>query len=750
MSRPTPSAAEVVASLSLAEKASLLSGADFWNTQGIERDGEPQVSSILLTDGPHGLRKQTGGVDHLGLGDSVPATCFPPAVAMGSSFDADLVARVATAIAAEAHQEGVAVVLGPGINLKRSPLCGRNFEYFSEDPLLSGLLGTAYVEALQAAGVGASLKHFAVNNQEHERLRVSAEVDERTLRELYLRSFERVVRRAKPWTVMCSYNRINGVHASQDPWLLTEVLRGEWGFDGLVVSDWGAVVDRVAGVAAGLDLEMPACGGITDAEVVAAVEQGRLDEQFVDRAAERVVALVQRAAAARDASPATSEDWVERHHALAREAAARCVVLLRNEPADGAPLLPLQPGARVAVIGDMAVDPRYQGAGSSRINPTRIDNARDALVAALGSEQVTSAGNDRVGAARVAAAADVAVVFLGLPPEAESEGFDRSHIDLPPEHLALLDAVLDVQPRTVVVLSNGGVVALPFAERVPAIVEGWVLGQAGGSALADVLTGAVNPSGRLAETIPLRLADTPAFLDFGGERLRVRHGEGVFVGYRWYDARDMPVRYPFGHGLSYTTFDYAGLRIDVEGDEVVVRAEVTNTGPVDGREVVQAYVGLADSHLARPPREFAGVAVVEVPAGGTVPVEIRIARDDLARWFAGLGWRIEAGEYDVHLGASSRDLRLHGSMAIQAEPIAEPLHLESTVAEVLANPVAGPLVAAGLAEFEGASGEVEDVEGMAQMMLQFPIGRVVKMSGGMVAAEDVMALLEAANAETGP
>ncbi len=690
----------------------------------------------MITDGPPGRRKLAGAGDHLGLGDSNPATCFPPAVALGSSFDVEVVREVGARIGAEARAEGVAVVLGPGINLKRSPLCGRNFEYYSEDPHLSGLLGTAWVDGLQSTGVGASLKHFAVNNQEHDRLRVSAEVDERPLRELYLRAFERVVREAQPWTVMCSYNRINGVLASENPWLLTEVLREEWGYDGLVVSDWGAVRDRVAALAAGLDLSMPGDGGVTDAEVVAAVRAGAVDEQAVDRAAARVVELARRATPQAGDLAAIHTD----NHAAARALAARCVVLLRNEPVDAIPLLPLAPDARVAVIGEFARTPRHQGAGSSRINPTRLDNALDELRALHGD--VTFAEPDE--AATAAAAADVAVVFLGLPAEAESEGFDRSTLDLPPEQLALLDVVLEAQPRTVVVLSNGGVVTLPFAERVPAIVEGWLLGQAGGGAIADVLTGQVNPSGRLAETIPMRLADSPAYLDFPGERGRVRHGEGVFVGMRWYDARDLPVAFPFGHGLSYTTFGYADLVVSGSPSGFVVRVTVTNTGPVAGREVVQVYAGKPASELARPPRELVGVRVVALAAGESQVVEVPVPLRELEKWFVGHGWAVEEGEHHFEVGASSRDLRLGTHVSVAGADLRPLLHLESTIEEVLADPVAGPLIAAGLAA--QAPDGVDDVEGSAQMMMSFPIGRVVRMVGGAVSLADIQALLDAANA----
>ncbi|HLT60827.1 MAG TPA: glycoside hydrolase family 3 protein, partial [Microlunatus sp.] len=556
--------------LTAAEKAALTSGATAWTTKGVERLGVP---GVRVADGPHGLRRPADGADELGLGGSVPATCFPPAVALGSSWDADLVRRVGVALGAEARDQGVAVLLGPGVNIKRSPLCGRNFEYFSEDPLIAGVLGAAWVAGVQSRGVGASVKHFAANNAEHDRFRASSEVDPRPLREIYLRAFQRIVTEQQPWTVMAAYNKINGVYATQDPWLLTTVLREEWGFTGLVVSDWGAVDDPVAAVAAGLDLIMPSTDGRTDALVLAALESGDLDPAALDRAAGKVLELADRASTGGSTDPEPDPDA---HHALAREAAGKSVVLLRNEGG----LLPLDPaGAEtIAVIGEFARTPRYQGAGSSLINPTRLEAALEEIVRYAGTDRVRFAPGYRLGtepgdgaaaeqqigdevsrlreeATTLAAEADVVVVFLGLPAAEESEGFDRQHLELPAEQTTLLDAVLAVNQRVVVVLSNGGVVRVSgWQDLVPALVEGWLLGQAGGSALADVLFGAVNPSGRLAETIPLKLSDTPAYLDFPGQFGRIRYGEGIFVGHRWYDARDLPVSFPFGHGLSYTTF----------------------------------------------------------------------------------------------------------------------------------------------------------------------------------------------------
>ncbi|WP_434968685.1 glycoside hydrolase family 3 C-terminal domain-containing protein [Microbacterium sp. bgisy207] len=745
-----------VADLTLEEKASLTSGLNFWHTKPVERVGIP---SIMMTDGPHGLRKQAGAGDHLGLGSSVPATCFPPAVGLGSSWDVELVDRVGRALGVETSIEDVAVLLGPGINIKRSPLCGRNFEYFSEDPLVSGVLGAAFVKGVQSQGVGTSLKHFAANNQETDRMRASSDIDPRPLREIYLRGFERVVRDAQPWTVMCSYNRINGVYASEDPWLLTRVLRDEWGFEGLVVSDWGAVNDRVKGLPAGLDLEMPSSNGRTDAQLVAAVRSGELDESALDVAAGRVIDLVRkaRAGAGKVAGPLD----VDAHHALAREAAGRSIVLLKNE--DG--ILPLAKDATLAVIGAFAEKPRYQGAGSSLINPTRLDTALEEIRALATGEVAYAPGFSlaadvdeshatrlRDEAVAAASAAKVVVLFLGLPARLESEGYDRDDIDLPAEQLAVLDAVREVNPNVVVVLSNGGVVALPFAEDVPAILEGWLLGQAGGGATADVLFGEVNPSAKLTETIPLRLSDTPAYLDFPGEFGHVRYGEGLFVGYRWYDARDLDVAYPFGHGLSYTTFSYTDAAASVTADgDIEVRVTVTNTGERDGREIVQVYTSLPGSTVQRPVRELTGFASVALAAGASAEVIVPVRRADLAYWDIRVdGWVVEGGRYTVDVGASSRDIRASVSVAVDGDSLRLPLSRESSLAEVLAHPVVGEMVQGALQQMMAGMDGLESVmpEGvsMEKMMLSFPIGRMSMMGGDQVSAEMIDGLIAMANA----
>ncbi|WP_295125649.1 glycoside hydrolase family 3 C-terminal domain-containing protein [uncultured Leifsonia sp.] len=739
--------------LTLEEKASLTSGRSFWSTEAVDRAGIP---SIYLTDGPHGVRKQAQGGDHLGIGDSVPATCFPPAVALGSSWDAELLERVGRALGEEAKAEGVGVLLGPGINIKRSPLCGRNFEYLSEDPIVSGRLGAALVRGLQSQGVGASLKHFAANNQETDRLRVSADVDERPLREIYLRGFQHIVEQTQPWTVMCSYNRINGVYASEDPWLLTSVLREEWGFEGLVVSDWGAVNDRVSALVAGLDLEMPSSGGVTDARLVAAVRDGSLSESVLDTAADRVIELVEKALAGADAD-ATYD--AEAHHALAREVAGRSVVLLKN---DGVLPLSTAAGRTIAVIGEFARTPRYQGAGSSQIVPTRLDNALDELVALAGDATVTFAPGYAVGGAEAvdevaltaeavaaAAAADDAVVFLGLPSEDESEGFDREHLELPAAQTALLEAVIAANPRVTVVLSNGGVVRVSgWADRVPAIVEGWLLGQAGGGAIADVLFGVVNPSGRLAESIPVRLEDTASYLNFPGEKGHVRYGEGLFVGYRDFDARGLDVSFPFGHGLSYTTFAFGAPVATANADGALrVSVDVTNTGARDGREVVQVYVSVPGSRVQRPVRELKGFANVAVAAGATETVVVEVPAADLAYFDTELGgWVVEGGDYVVEVGASSRDLRGSATVALAGDGRRAPLTVDSTLGEWLEHPVGGPILMAALAqgaETQGMGAMLAD-PGLRRMAESIPLIRAASFPGSPVTREQLDQLVAAA------
>ncbi len=758
LTAPEPTAEEVAAEdAELEAMAALLTGEDFWRT----RDGSG-IRSLTVSDGPHGIRLQREGEDHLGLNASVPATCFPPGVALGSSWDPALAREVGAAIAREARALGVDVVLGPGVNIKRSPLGGRNFEYLSEDPRLTGAIATEWVRGVQGEGVGTSLKHFAVNNQETARMRVSAEVDARTLREIYLPAFEQVVTEAAPTTVMSAYNAINGVFSSENRWLLTELLRDEWGFDGLVVSDWGAIKDRVEALAAGLDLEMPGTGDEGTAAIVAAVREGRLDRAVVERAVEGLRRLAERTAPAEaaaepgDVAPADAEA----HHALARRAAAASVVLLRNENE----ALPLRAGQRVAVIGEFAVDPQYQGGGSSNVNAIRVDRPLDELRRALGDAHVVYApgasrapGADAealLAEARDAAeAAEVAVVFVGLHEHHQSEGFDREHLDLPADHVALVEVVASVAPKTVVVLMNGGVVSLePWHDRVDAIVEGWALGQAVGGALADVLTGAVTPSGRLAETIPLALTDTPSYLTFPGENEIVRYGEGVFVGYRFYTSADRPVRYPFGHGLSYTTFAHEEFEVEATGpDAAIARVTVRNTGAMAGAEVVQLYVSPAPSAVRRPVRELAGFAKVHLETGEASVVEIALERRAFAFWdVTSHRWWVEPGAYGVELGRSvahiveRRELTLEGDVD---RP--KPLSLESTVKEWFGHPIVGPALMQGMManatpEQQAAAEANAD---MLKMVDSMPMGQFARFPGVEIpdeALEQLIALSLAA------
>ncbi|MGW4369339.1 glycoside hydrolase family 3 C-terminal domain-containing protein [Nocardia takedensis] len=716
-----------LANVSRTDRIALGSGADFWTTKAVGA-----IPALVLTDGPHGVRRQAGATDHLGLAESLPATCFPPAVGLAQSWDPDLVRRVGRALGAEARALEVDVLLGPGVNIKRDPRGGRSFEYFSEDPTLTGALGAAWVEGVQSVGVGASLKHFAANNCETDRMRSSSDIDPRPLREIYLRAFAHIVRTARPWTVMCSYNRINGVYAAHNRWLLSDVLRGEWGFDGLVVSDWGAVVDRVASVAAGLDLQMPGDGGRGDAEVAAALAAGELHESAVDRAAEAVAALADKATRGRaQGTPAPDE---QPHHALAREVAGRCMVLLRNEN----DLLPLTPGRSLAVIGEFAEAPRYQGGGSSHVNPTALDIplAEIRALAAAGTVDyargfTTDDSGDaralREEAVRVAAAAEVAVVFLGLAANQESEGFDRTDIEIPADQLDLLAEVVRVQPNTVAVLVHGGVLRMtPVVELAPAILDAALSGQAGGGAIADVLFGVVNPSGRLAETAPVRLADTPAYLDFPGEHSHVRYGDGLHVGYRWYDAREWDVCFPFGHGLSYTEFAYSDATVTADESGLRVTVTVTNTGARAGREIVQVYTSVPDSTVARPPRELRGFrATSELAPGDSEQVTVEVPRADLAYWDTRVDrWVVEDGRYGVHIGASSRDLRAATEIRVTGDEVRVPITARSTLGEALADPKA----AAALGElFEGMSASMSgDALGvdMMRMIASIPLERL--------------------------
>jgi beta-glucosidase len=734
------------------EKALLTTGADYWSTHEIP---ELRLPRIRVSDGPHGLRVQDDdNPDHLGLGRSLPATCFPPAVTLASSWDPQLIRIVGAALAREARSLGVDVVLGPGIEIKRSPLCGRNFEYYSEDPLLTGRLAGAMVQGLQSEGVGACVKHFACNTQETDRLRVSADVDERALREIYLRAFQLTLREGKPWAVMSAYNRVNGVFASENPWLLTDVLRDEWGYDGVVISDWGAVHDPVAAVAAGLDLRMP--GRPTDSRVRDALTDGTLDQAMVDRVAERLRLLASRTEESRKTRPVIDFDA---HHQIARQAAAECAVLLHN---DGA-LLPIDLAAvsSMAVIGELARTPRYQGAGSSAVNPTRVVSALDALQTRLGQttavsftpgyalqpNQDTQALLDE--AVALAQSNELVVLFLGLPPSYEAEGRDRTTIELPADQVALVKAVAAVNPRIIVALSNGSAASTAdWRGAVGSIVEFWLTGQAHGDSIVDVLLGDVNPSGKLPETVPVRLEDTSAYLDFPGEAGHVRHSEGIHVGYRWFDARHLEVDYPFGHGLSYTTFGYTDLQMAVhdldDPTAFTVSITLTNTGSRDGSEVVQVYVGDHSGVLQMPEQELRAFSKVHLTAGGSQRVELPIARTYLEHFHPEAGWVFVGDEIEVSVGSSSRDIRLHTTVDVPGHPVELPLTVWSQLGDWMTHPTVGPALRKLIKERGGIKGRIGDLlsDPVSQdSALIFPLISVADFPGFPISIEDAQELL---------
>ena len=658
----------LISQLTLEEKAGLCSGADFWHTKAVERLGIP---ASMVSDGPHGLRKQDDKVDHLGVNDSIKAVCFPAASATAASFDKAMLTRMGEAIGDSCQHEGLSVVLGPAVNIKRSPLCGRNFEYFSEDPYLAGKLSAAFIHGVQSRNVGTSIKHFAANSQEHRRMSSSSEVDERTLREIYLPAFETAVKEEQPWTVMCSYNRLNGVFASENPWLLTDVLRKEWGFEGYVVSDWGAVSDRVAGLAAGLDLEMPSSGGINDKKIVEAVRSGKLDEAVVDQAVERILNIIFRFT--ENAKPDTPWDK-EAQHQLAAEIAADCMVLLKNDDK----ILPLRKEDTVAFIGEFADKPRFQGGGSSHINCFRTTSALEAaaglpVLYAQGYSATKDAATEEQIAEAVAAAkkAKIAIVFAGLPDVYESEGYDRTHMRMPECQNRVIEAVASANPNTVVVLHNGSPVEMPWIGKVKAVLETYLGGQAVGLATIRVLYGETNPSGRLPETFPLQLEDNPSFLSYGGEGDIAEYREGIFVGYRYYDFKKAAVLFPFGYGLSYTDFEFSNLRLSANTitDQDLLTATVTvkNTGDRAGKAVIQLYVGDKESSVFRPVRELKGFEKISLQPGEAKDVSFTLDKRAFAYWNTELhDWTVEPGDFTIEIGRSSRDIALDASVTVNS------------------------------------------------------------------------------------
>ena len=749
----------LVSQLTLEEKAGLLSGADFWHTKAVERLGIP---ATMVSDGPHGLRKQDEGGDHLGINDSIKAICYPAASATAASFDKALLEEMGQSIGESCQHEKLSVVLGPAVCIKRSPLCGRNFEYFSEDPYLTGKLAAAFIRGVQSKNVGTSIKHFAANNQEHRRMSSSSQADERTLREIYFPGFEIPVRESKPWTVMCSYNRINGVYSSDNRWLLTDVLRKDWGFDGYVMSDWGAVNDRVAGVHAGLDLEMPSSGGYNDAKIVAAVKAGTLDEADVDLACERVLNIVFRYA--ENAKPETPWDK-DAEHLHAADIAGDCMVLLKNEDK----VLPLDKTADVVFIGEFAETPRFQGGGSSHINCHKITSAMEAAEGMLVDYAPGySLKRDCTSEAMLAEAVEkarfskAAVVFAGLPDSYESEGYDRTHMRLPDCQVQVIEAVAAANPNTVVVLYNGSPVEMPWADKVKGIVEAYLGGEAVGLATVRVLFGDVNPSGHLPESFPKKLSDNPSYLYYLGEGDRVEYREGVFVGYRYYDKKEMEVLFPFGHGLSYTSFAFSDLKLDKtemkDTDTLNVSVTVTNTGDRAGKVVAQLYVGDDESTVIRPLRELKGFEKAALAPGESKVLRFALDKRAFAYWNESLGdWHVETGDFTVSVGASSRDLPLSAKVRVESTVAIPPRFTKnSTFGDLMANPKAfaifkpmldeiGRLFGQGESADDGGDKAVSDEMGLA-MLRDMPIRGIFSFGGaGSVSEEQVQAMIDEIN-----
>ncbi|AIQ16742.1 glycosyl hydrolase family 3 [Paenibacillus sp. FSL H7-0357] len=744
----------LISQMTLEEKAGLCSGLDFWHTKGIGRLGIP---SLMLTDGPHGLRKQQGSADHLGLHNSVPATCFPSAAGLASSWDRELIHEVGKALGEECQAEDVAVLLGPGTNIKRSPLNGRNFEYFSEDPYLSSEMGASHIQGVQSQGVGTSLKHFAANNQEHRRMSTNAIIDERTLREIYLASFEGAVTQSQPWSVMCSYNQLNGEYASESETLLTKVLREEWGFEGFVVSDWGAVNERVKALQAGLELEMPSSGGIGDAKIVAAVNSGELSMETLDKAVERLLSFIFKRVEKRKEN-ATFD--LEQHHALARKVARESMVLLRNEDN----ILPLAKTGTLAIIGEFAKKPRYQGGGSSHVNPTKLDDAFAEMQAVAGDSasflyaQGYDLNSNEINsellkeAQETAQGADAAVLFLGLPDSYESEGYDRSHLSLPESHKALIKAVAEVQDQIIVVLSNGSPIEMPWLNHTKAVLEGYLGGQAFGGAIADLLFGEVSPSGKLAETFPQKLSDNPSFLNFPGEGDTVEYKEGLFVGYRYYDKKEIEPLFPFGFGLSYTQFEYSGLKLDKSSirdtDAVQVTVNVKNTGSRTGKEVVQLYVSDEESSVIRPLQELKGFQKLELQPGEQREVSFTLNKRAFAYYNVKLAdWHVESGTFNIAVGSSSRDIRLSAPLTVTSTTkIAVSFHRNTTVGDLLEN----PLTAEKAKNYSGIFG-LEDAmddnpEMFLAMMKYMPLRAMIGFGQGKYTEADLAEDLRELNA----
>ena len=742
---------ELISELTLEEKAGLCSGADFWHTKAVERLGIPDV---MVSDGPHGLRTQDLGSQN--PNESIQAVCFPAACATACSFDRELLEEMGEALGEECKRAGVSVLLGPAVNIKRSPLCGRNFEYVSEDPYLAGELSAAYINGVQSKNIGTSIKHFATNSQEHRRMTCSSDMSERTLREIYLPAFETAVKKAQPWTVMCCYNRINGVYGSENKHTLTEILRDEWGFEGYVMSDWGAVNDRVEGLAAGLDLEMPSSKGVNDAKIVEAVKSGKLSESVLDKAVKRILEKVFKYA---DELPEKMPLDIQGDHEKARQFARESIVLLKND--NGALPLP-ERSIEIAFIGEFAENPRIQGGGSSHINTKTTVSALEA--AEKISDVHYAKGFDRESgetdpnllseATDLASKCDAVVIFAGLPDSFESEGYDRRHMKLPDSQNELIEKICDVSDNVIVVLHNGSPVEMPWADRVNAIVELYLCGEAAGEAAVDILFGKANPCGKLAETFPKKLSDTPCYLTYPGNE-HAEYSEGVFVGYRYYEKKEQDVLFPFGHGLSYTTFEYSDLTLScddiTDNDTVTASVTVTNTGSCTGKEVVQLYVADNTGFAKRPVKELKGFEKICLDPGESKTVTFTLNKRSFSYYNEELGdWYAPTGKYTVMAGSSSADIRLSAGLKLTATvKLPFVVHENTTFDEFMDYPegkealdILLPNVAGGM-----LGGEHFEMEAVRAMVNGMPL-RQIRSFGG-ITDEQMYAAIESLNKNFG-
>lgn len=745
----------VLNQMTLEEKAALCSGKTFWKTKDFEN---LDIPSIFVCDGPHGLRKQEVGEDNLGVKKSVPSTCFPTSCALSSSWDENLAYSVGDAIAKEALAVNVDIVLGPGINIKRSPLCGRNFEYFSEDPYLTGKLASSLVNGIQSNGIGTSLKHFALNNQENERMTISSTVDLRTMREIYLSAFEMVVKETQPYTVMCSYNLINGEYASDNRFLLDDVLRKEWGFDGFVVTDWGALNDKVASIMAGCDLEMPTSNGLNDKKIVDAVNNGQLDIKYLDLSVERILRIIDKCVKARKAN---AKYDIQAHNELARDAAAQSIVLLKNDNR----ALPLNKNEKIAVIGEFAKKTRFQGGGSSHVNAHIVSNAYDEIVKLGKSEIIFSRGysiesdsnDDNLikEAVETAKSVDKVVLFIGLPDSYESEGYDRENIDLPKNQIHLLNEIAKSNKNIIVALYNGSVIEIAsWRDKVSSIVECWLGGQAVGGAVADILFGVVNPSGRLCETFPIKLQDNPSYLSFRPFNNVVNYTEGIYVGYRYYESVDKEVAYPFGFGLSYSSFEYANMEVDNKSikdtDEVNVTVKITNKSDRYGKEVVQLYVGKDEGVVQTPKVQLRGFEKVGLNAGESKIISFKLSKRDFAYYDVLRNtFAVESNDYFIKIGSNCHDIKLETRINVTSTdvPYYGVAHPNTKLGDLLAKPkmeaALAPVMGMLMSFFEaGADAEVLSKKMIENTIKCLTVRALVNFTGGKFSEENMNQVID--------